>query len=83
MLEAVADLKPRDFKIDNKPDIEDLFIDYDDLFLENDNLKEEYKKFILELINKTDFSFHGRAKHELRVASCQFRYTSYEFTFTT
>ena len=37
------------------PDIEDFFIDEKNIF-KNDNIEEEDKKFILDLIDKADFS---------------------------
>ena len=63
MLEATADLRPKDLKIGNEPDNEDMLIDDDNFFLE-DNLKEKDKKLILDLIDKTDFSHLGKIDYD-------------------
>lgn len=63
VLEATADLRPKDLKIGNKPDNEDMLIDDDNFFLE-DNLKEKDKKLILDLIDKTDFSYLGKIDYD-------------------
>ena len=57
VLEASADLRPKDLKIDNEPDNGDTLI-------EDDNLKEKDKKLILDLIDKTDFSYLGKIDYD-------------------
>ena len=64
VLEASADLRPKDLKIDNEPDNGDTLIDDDNFFLEDDNLKEKDKKLILDLIDKTDFSYLGKIDYD-------------------
>ena len=64
VLEASADLRPKDLKIDNEPDNGDTLIDDDNFFLEDDNLKEKDKKLILDLIDKTDFSYLGKIYYD-------------------
>lgn len=64
VLEASADLRPKDLKIDNEPDNGDTLIDDDNFFLEDDNLKEKDKKLILGLIDKTDFSYLGKIDYD-------------------
>ena len=64
VLEASADLRPTDLKIDNEPDNGDTLIDDDNFFLEDDNLKEKDKKLILDLIDKTDFSYLGKIDYD-------------------
>ena len=64
VLEASADLRPKDLKIDNEPDNGDTLIDDDNFFLEDDNLKEKDKKLILDLIDKTDFSRLGKIDYD-------------------
>lgn len=64
VLEASADLRPTDLKIDNEPDNGDTLIDDDNFFLEDDNLKEKDKKLILGLIDKTDFSYLGKIDYD-------------------
>ena len=52
--------EPIDGIVDEKkiiPDIEDFFIDEKNIF-KNDNIEEEDKKFILDLIDKADFSMN-------------------------
>lgn len=64
VLEASADLRPKDLKIDNEPDNGDTLIDDDNFFLEDDNLKEKDKKLVLDLIDKTDFSYLGKIDYD-------------------
>lgn len=64
VLEASADLRPKDLKIDNEPDNGDTLIDDDNFFLEDDNLKEKDKKLILDLIDNTDFSYLGKIDYD-------------------
>ena len=47
---------PKIEKIEDKPDIEDLFTDEDEIFNVEEDLKEEDKNLIPDLIDKTDFS---------------------------
>ena len=55
----MADLLPKVEKIEDKLDIEDLFIDENKIFDVEEDLKEEDKKFILDLRDKTEFSREG------------------------
>ena len=45
------------------PDTEDAFTDENNIF-ENDNIEEEDKKFILDLIDRTNFSMDENIFHE-------------------
>ena len=56
VIESAADLLPKIEKIEDKPDIEDLFTDEDEIFNVEEDLKEEDKNLIPDLIDKTDFS---------------------------
>ena len=60
VLENAAGLKPDNTRVVEKKQnlFEDLSIGEDDIF-DIDNLKDEDKKYILDLINKTDFSQEG------------------------
>ena len=59
VLENSAGLKPDNTRVEEKANLfEDLFIGEDDIF-DIDDLKDEDKKHILDLINKTDFSQEG------------------------
>ena len=59
VINSMADLLPKVEKIEDKLDIEDLFIDEDKIFDVEEDLKEEDKKFILDLRDKTEFSREG------------------------
>ena len=50
---------PKIEKIEDKPDIEDLFTDEDEIFNVEEDLKEEDKNLIPDLIDETDFSQEG------------------------
>ena len=56
VIESATDLLPKIEKIEDKPDIEDLFTDEDEIFNVEEDLKEEDKNLIPDLIDKTDFS---------------------------
>ena len=56
VIESAADLLPKIEKIEDKPDIEDLFTDEDEIFNVEEDLKEKDKNLIPDLIDKTDFS---------------------------
>ena len=47
---------PKIEKIEDKSDIEDLFTEEDEIFNVEEDLKEEDKNLIPDLIDKTDFS---------------------------
>ena len=63
-MEAVVDLKPTDFEIDDKPDDEDFFNDNDKLFSEDGSLKEQDQKVIFVLTNITDFLYIGKIDYD-------------------
>ena len=53
-----ADEKPKDLKIDDKPNMEDILIDDNFLSIDED-IGEDEKEFMHDLINRTDFSHFG------------------------
>ena len=55
VLSTAGDKKPKDLKIDDKPDIKEMFID-DSILSIDKNIGEDEKEFIHDLINATDFS---------------------------
>ena len=53
-----ADEKPKDLKIDDKPNMEDILIDDNFLSIDED-IGEDEKEFMHDLINRTDVSHFG------------------------
>ena len=55
VLSTAGDKKPKDLKIDDKPDIKEMFID-DSILSIDKNIGEDKIECIHDLINTTDFS---------------------------
>ena len=62
VLKSATNIKPKNVKIDEKPDLEDLLIDENDIFVMED-MNDENKILIFDLLEKTDFSEVGNIKY--------------------
>ena len=57
-------LNQKNVKIDEKPDLEDLFIDENDIFVfDMEDMNDENKILIFDLLEKIDFSEVGNIKY--------------------
>ena len=79
VVDFVADVKLKNLKIDDNPYFEEMFIDEDEIL---EDVKDEYKKFILDLIDKIDFSYLGginfENKPELKIEQSEMKIKIYK-----
>lgn len=79
VVDFAADVKLKNLKIDDNPYFEEMFIDEDEIL---EDVKDEYKKFILDLIDKIDFSYLGginfENKPELKIEQSEMKMKIYK-----
>ena len=64
VLKSATNIKPKNVKIDEKPDLEDLLIDENDISVfDMEDMNDENKILIFDLLEKTDFSEVGNIKY--------------------
>ena len=64
VLKSTISIKPKNVKIDEKPDLEDLLIDENDIFVfDMEDMNNENKILIFDLLEKTDFFEVGNIRY--------------------
>ena len=64
VLKSTTSIKPKNVKIDEKPDLEDLLIDENDIFVfDMEDMNNENKILIFDLLEKTDFFEVGNIRY--------------------